>query len=228
MNSEADALRDAILAKLESGEWRPGHRLETERRLGETFGIGRAVVRRVLAQFKAEGLITQRVGSGTFVSERFDRESLHAGSSRVSALGPGAVSPAQLMEARLAIEPSILEMVIRNASQVDFAKMAECCDKAEAAASLEEFEVWDAQLHETIALAAHNSLVAHVFLLIKQARAQDDWGALKRQSLSPERRLSYQREHRQLVSALTDRDLARAAAHARDHLLHVRRNLLGP
>ena len=91
----------------------------------------------------------------------------------------------------------------------------------------EAFEVWDGQLHETIALAAHNSLVTHIFQLINQARAQDDWGALKRHSLTPERRRSYQVEHRQLVGALTDRDLGRAVACTRDHLLHVRRNLLG-
>lgn len=131
------------------------------------------------------------------------------------------------MEARLAVEPSIVEMIIRNASQNDFAKMAHCCDKAEAADSMEEFEVWDGQLHESIALAAHNGLVANIFSLINQARAQDDWGALKRHSLSPERRLAYQAEHRQIVGALTDRDLVRATACTRNHLLHVRRNLLG-
>ena len=227
----AAALRDAILGKLKSGEWRQGHRIDTERHLSESFGIGRSTVRRVLAQLKAAGVITQTVGSGTYVSEGFDPERLSHGSpselAAASTTISGSVSPAELMEARLAIEPSIVEMIIRNASQNDFAKMAHCCDKAEAADSMEEFEVWDGQLHETIALAAHNSLVANIFRLINQARAQDDWGALKRHSLTPERRLSYQAEHRQLVGALTDRDLVRATAYTRDHLLHVRRNLLG-
>ena len=228
----AAVLRDAILGKLESGEWRQGHRIDTERQLSESFGIGRSTVRRVLAQLKAAGLITQTVGSGTYVSQDF--EPAHLGRAPASELAAtalvaasGFVSPAELMEARLAIEPSIVEMIIRNASQNDFAKMAHCCDKAEAADSMEAFEVWDGQLHETIALAAHNSLVTQIFRLINQARAQDDWGALKRHSLTPERRLSYQVEHRQLVGALTDRDLARAVACTRDHLLHVRRNLLG-
>jgi DNA-binding FadR family transcriptional regulator len=188
-------------------------------------------VRRVLAQLKAAGLITQTVGSGTYVSEDFAPDSLGPGSpleaAAASANGSGSVSPAELMEARLAIEPGIVEMIIRNASQNDFAKMAHCCDMAEAADSMEAFEVWDGQLHETIALAAHNSLVSHIFHLINRARAQDDWGALKRHSLTPERRRSYQVEHRQLVGALTDRDLGRAVACTRDHLLHVRRNLLG-
>lgn len=228
----AAVLRDAILGKLKSGEWRQGHRIDTERRLSESFGVGRSTVRRVLAQLKAAGLITQVVGSGTYVSDGFEPDRLGGGSSAgpvalPTALPAASVSPAELMEARLAIEPSIVEMIIRNASQNDFAKMTHCCDMAEAADSMEAFEVWDGQLHETIALAAHNSLVTHIFRLINEARAQDDWGALKRHSLSPERRLSYQAEHRRIVSALADRDLLRATAHTRDHLLHVRRNLLG-
>ncbi|MDM0029762.1 FadR/GntR family transcriptional regulator [Variovorax saccharolyticus] len=227
----AAVLRDAILGKLRSGEWRQGHRIDTERQLSESFGIGRSTVRRVLAQLKEAGLITQTVGSGTYVSDGFEPDALGgaspAGLVAMSNAIAGSVSPAELMEARLAIEPSIVEMIIRNASQNDFAKMAHCCDKAEAADSMEEFEVWDGQLHETIALAAHNSLVTSIFRLISQGRAQDDWGALKRHSLSPERRQAYQAEHRQIVGALTDRDLARATACTRDHLLHVRRNLLG-
>lgn len=227
----AALLKDAILGKLKSGAWAPGHRIDTERQLSEDFNIGRSTVRRVLAQLKTAGFITQTVGSGTYVREDFQAQALRAGADGglASALTrmSGTVSPAELMDARLAIEPSIVEMVIRNASQSDFAKMAHCCDMAEAAATMEVFEVWDGQLHETIALAAHNSLVTHVFSLIQQARAQDDWGALKRHSLTPERRLSYQAEHRQLVNALSDRDLARATACTRDHLLHVRRNLLG-
>jgi DNA-binding FadR family transcriptional regulator len=227
----AAVLKDAILGKLNSGEWGPGHRIDTERHLSESFNIGRSTVRRVLAQLKVAGFITQTVGSGTYVSREFQAQALTpdpaAGVTAALASIPGSVSPAELMEFRFAIEPSIVEMIIRNASQSDFAKMALCCDKAEAAESMEEFEVWDGKLHETIALAAHNSLVTHVFQLINRARDQDDWGALKRHSLTPERRLSYQEEHRQLVSALTDRDLVRAVTCTRDHLLHVRRNLLG-
>lgn len=223
----AAVLKEAILDKLHSGEWAPGHRIDTERQLSESFDIGRTTVRRVLAQLKGAGFITQTVGSGTYVSETFQPRAAAVAGLGAAPDVTGTVSPAELMEFRFAIEPSIVELVVRNASQSDFARMAHCCDKAEAAQSMEEFEVWDGKLHETIALAAHNSMVTHVFQLINQARAQDDWGALKRHSLTPERRLSYQREHRQLVSALTDRDVTRAMGCTKDHLLHVRRNLLG-
>lgn len=222
------ALREGIWRKLNAGEWGPGHRIPTERELSDNFGIGRSAVRRVLAELKQAGVVTQTVGSGTYISPGFEAPSAApALAARAGTLPASHVSPFELMEARLAIEVSIVEMIIRNASQSDFARMAECCDKAENAGSMEEFEVWDGQLHETMALAAHNTLITQVFQLIKESRSQDDWGALKRDSLSPERRQAYQFEHRQMVNALRDRDLARATTLTRDHLLHVRRNLLG-
>lgn len=219
----ATRLRDTLLDHLKSGTWRAGHRLPTERALCEQHGLGRSAVRRVLAQLKEAGLITQTVGSGTYVSEQ--APALLSGPGSGAALA--TASPAELMDARMALEPAIVEMVVRNATPADFARMTQCCEQAEQAASLDAFEHWDGLLHEVIADAAHNSFVAQVFRLMNQARAQGEWGLLKRKSVTPERRAAYQREHRALVAALRERDLATAVALTREHLLHVRRNLLG-
>lgn len=216
-------LRETLLENLKSGSWRAGHRIPTERTLCEQFGIGRSSVRRVLAQLKDAGLITQTVGSGTYVSDNIQR--LLPGLSDSSPLI--SASPAELMEARMALEPAIVEMVVRNATPADFARMTQCCDQAEQAGTLDEFEHWDGLLHEVIAEAAHNTFISNVFRLMNQARAQGEWGMLKRKSVTPERRAAYQQEHRALVAALRERDLVSAIAHTRAHLTHVRRNLLG-
>jgi len=215
-------LRDTLLDHLKSGTWRAGHRIPTERALCEQFGLGRSAVRRVLAQLKEAGLITQTVGSGTYVTEQ--------AAGLLPALGGtplATTSPAELMEARMALEPAIVELVVRNATPADFARMTQCCEQAEQATTLDDFEHWDGLLHEVIAEAAHNSFISTVFRLMNQARAQGEWGMLKRKSVTPERRAAYQREHRALVAALRERDLAAAQAQTQAHLLHVRRNLLG-
>ena len=219
---KAAAMREAILEQLHTGRWPAGHRLPTERDLGQQFGISRSTVRRTLAQLKARGLIVQTVGSGTYVSDRLP--------ARHESAGPGAqapASPAELMAARLSLEPAIAAMVVQHATQADFDFMDTCCAEGEAAGSFEAFEHWDAQLHEAIARATHNALVVQVFGMLSAARSNASWGALKRKSLTPERRLSYQREHRALVDALKDRDAALAMQAARRHLAHVRENLLG-
>lgn len=228
MNAAAE-LKEAILSKLRSRTWRTGQQLPTERALGEQFGLSRSTVRRVLQDFKRQRLITQTVGSGTYVSDHAPQALL--GLAALAPFGPGgaaqAISPAELMSARLVLEPALIEMVIGNATAADFARMGECNANAEAAITLEDFEHWDARLHEAIADAAHNGLISSVFRLINEVRAQGEWGLLKRRSATPARRLEYQHEHRELVAALVQRDGLRARALCLAHLVHVRTNLLG-
>ncbi len=218
----ADSLRDTLLGRLADGSWRPGDRLPTERALAEEHGLGRSVVRRVLLDLKEQGLITQTVGSGTYVSDGAAQR-LQA---RLRAHTAAAVSPAELMAARLVLEPAIVDLVVAHATGDDFARMDDCLRRAEAATGVEAFERWDGALHEAIAEAAHNSFVTGVFRLMNEARSQGEWGALKKRSLTPERRRAYQREHRALVDALRRRDAQRARALCLEHLRHVRSNLL--
>ena len=222
----AALLREAIAENLRSRQWRAGHRIPTERALGDQYGVSRSAVRRVLQDFKRQGLITQTVGSGTYVSD-----AVQAALASLAAQAPGAaaraVSPAELMSARLVLEPALIEMVIGNATAADFARMDDCNAQAEAATTLEAFEHWDGELHGAIADAAHNGFMSSVFRMVNEARAQGEWGALKRRSATPERRLEYQQEHRALVAALKDRDAERARRLCLAHLLHVRTNMLG-
>jgi DNA-binding FadR family transcriptional regulator len=221
----AHELRTTLLQNLKSGRWRAGERLPPERLLSHQFRLSRTTVRRVLAELKEQGLITQTVGSGTYVTG-------HAGNAISISVAPDrapgqVTSPAELMEARLVIEPAIVEMVIGNATPADFARLEDCCAKAEAAKSIEEFERWDGRLHEAIADAAHNAFVSSVFRLMNEVRSQGEWGLLKKRSLTRQRRVEYQNEHRRIVTAIKERDVARARELSLAHLLHVRRNLLG-
>jgi DNA-binding FadR family transcriptional regulator len=218
----AQALKSALIEDLKTGRYVAGQRLPTERQLSESFRIARSTVRRVIGQLKDKGLVRQSVGSGTYVSDEI--EALLA-SERHSA--QRNVSPAEVMEARLALEPSLIELVVRNATSTDFAEIRHCAGQAEAAATFEQFEYWDGALHQRIAEAAHNNIVMVVFDAITRVRASSEWGALKRKSVTPERRAAYEVEHRALVDALVDRDIERAREATVAHLLHVRKNLLG-
>jgi DNA-binding FadR family transcriptional regulator len=219
----AAALREAIFDNLRSRTWRAGHRIPTERALSEEFGLSRSTVRRVLLDFKRKRLITQTVGSGTYVAEQV-HEALAELTPRT---GANAVSPAELMSARLVLEPALIEMAIGNATAADFERMDACNHHAEAALTLEEFEHWDAALHEAIAESAHNGFISGIFKSMSDVRSQAEWGMLKRRSATPERRVEYQHEHRALVLALKNRDVVQARALCLQHLVHVRTNMLG-
>lgn len=216
----AQRIRDFILSGATQGLLDPGARLPTERELARRFSVPRNAVRRTLAQLEAEGSITRHVGRGTFLS----------GGSRaaeVSAASVANTSPAELMDARLRIEPALAELIVTNATPADFERMEACLDKAEKAATLDEFELWDQALHQALAEATHNRFVGRVFDMVTAFRQQAEWGKLKDRIVTPERRLHYQAEHREIVRALRARDGERARAAVLAHLQHARRNLFG-
>lgn len=218
----AQRVREFIMNAAADGTLAPGAKLPTERELARRFAVPRNAVRKTLAQLEAEGSITRHVGRGTFLASHAG-----AGNGEFPFDSVSHTSPAELMEARLRIEPALAELIATNATPADFERMEMCLDKAERAATLDEFELWDAALHEALATATHNRFVIRVLDMVTAVRQQAEWGKLKDRIVTPERRLKYQEEHRNIVHALRDRDAERARTLIIAHLQHARRNLFG-
>jgi DNA-binding FadR family transcriptional regulator len=62
-----DAVCEALLNEVRSGNLRPGDRLPPERGLALQFGVSRTVVREALKTLAARGLVESKVGRGTFI-----------------------------------------------------------------------------------------------------------------------------------------------------------------
>lgn len=218
----ARELATFLESQMAEGKLSAGMKLPAERELSEKFAISRGAVRRVLGFFRDEALISQTIGSGTFVTERATALVSERASELVSAT---STSPAELMVARQLIEPLMPGLIVQHATVADFQRMSECLLRSEAALTIEEFEHWDEQLHKALAYATHNSFFVQVLNLTNQVRAQGEWGRLKRNSLTPENRSCYERQHRAMVEALTDRDAALARTVLLEHLQQIERNL---
>jgi DNA-binding FadR family transcriptional regulator len=210
-------VKERLLAGLRDSQWQPGQRLPTERQMCAQYNVGRAAVRRALGELKQLGLITQTVGSGTYVAKD--------AAEKLMSATPAAISPAQLMEARLVFEPGLVDLIVRNATADDFAVLEACCRNADAAATLTQFEHWDGAFHQGLAHATHNGFVNTVFALITKVRNNGEWGLLKKKSATPERRVIYQREHWSLLAALRNRDADTARTALISHLINVRYNM---
>ena len=219
-NGRRDSTQDIrayLLEAVVQGAVGPGGKLPTERELAARFDLPRNTVRKTLAQLEAEGTITRHVGRGTFLADTggFPADSITH------------TSPAELMEARMRLEPAMAELIVTNATPADFERMETCLDRAERGTTLDDFEVWDAALHQALAAATHNRFVTRVFDMATAVRHQTEWGKLKDRVVTPERRLKYQEEHRAIVDALKARDADRARAAILVHLQHAQRNLFG-
>lgn len=61
-------VKDYLLARIDSGQYRSGSQLPTEKELMELLDVGRATVRAALGELEHEGRIIKRHGIGTFVA----------------------------------------------------------------------------------------------------------------------------------------------------------------
>lgn len=101
---------------LESGSLRVGEKLPSEPDLAAEFGVSRTVLREALKVLELSGYLEVRrgYGGGTFVAEPAAEEFKMVAPSTIPAL---AVTPRQLYEVRLAIEPMAAGIAARAESR---------------------------------------------------------------------------------------------------------------
>lgn len=225
LNGAADAAAVIVQLRafLATREGADDGRLPPERELSETLGVSRAELRKALAELENEGQIWRHVGKGTFIGARpIDTVADIAAMAK-------RTSPAEAMQARLALEPEIARLAALHARPEDIAAMRLCMDYQRSSKTWREYESWDNRLHRAIAEATQNSLLLGLLDTLNAVRRAVTWGRLRpadRPMPSPDHH-SFA-EHARIVQAIEDRDLAAAAATMRQHLQMVQTKLLSP
>lgn len=200
------------------GAYAYNERLPPERELATHFGASRGTVREALRQLEELGLVTRRVGSGTFVSHR--RENDPNDIAEVT-------GPLELIDVRTAIEPYMTRLAVVNASARDLERLREALERVEAAEESESFSRADEAFHAELARCTQNPLIAWLYAHINDVRGHRQWDAMKDQILSPERIREYNHQHRSLYVAISTRDVERAVRTIVEHLEKARRDLMG-
>ena len=57
-----------LRARIEAGEWQPGHAIPSEKTISDETGVARTTARRAVAVLRAEGVIYTVPGRGSYVS----------------------------------------------------------------------------------------------------------------------------------------------------------------
>lgn len=195
-------------------------RLPPERELSEALGISRTELRKALGVLEAEGQIWRHVGKGTFFGSRpIDNF------SDVSALAR-RTNPAEMMRARLVIEPEIARAAALTATAVHLAEMRLCHHRSREAATWRQYENWDTRLHRTIAEATQNTPLLGIFDTLNALRRAVTWGRLRTNPVKPDPGHHSFADHDSIIAAIANRDMSGAASAMRTHLQNVERNLL--
>jgi DNA-binding FadR family transcriptional regulator len=217
-------VRDRIVNHIKLSGHNPGERIQTERALQELLGVSRSRVRDALASLEAQGVITRRIGSGTYLAQNIGRG---AAPAALAGLSPDNLSPAALMEVRIMLEVGMLPLVIANATNNDLKALKAILDRADVAKSSVEFEAHDTEFHHRLALSARNDLLSKFSEMVIETRKGTEWGRAKAKSSTPRLRRTYQTEHRRIVDAIGKCNPEQAAAAMKAHLVAIRDRLVG-
>jgi DNA-binding FadR family transcriptional regulator len=206
--------------RIAAGEWSATGRLPAERDLATEYGVARNTVRRAVEAIANDGTIERHIGRGTFVNGEVSE--LADIVQRVT-----GVSPADLMAARLIIEPQAAAIAAKNASSSDLSAIAEAHHRASEAHQTDDFEHWDTQFHHRIFAATRNELLASIHAILQVIRSRNAWIELKRKAFSENRWRDYCAHHADVVAALTNRDAERAELAMRLHIEAIEQSLFG-
>jgi DNA-binding FadR family transcriptional regulator len=206
-----------------------GHsRLPPERELAASFGVSRAAVRKAFDILEAENLIRRHVGRGTFAVGEGGSEAVKGARDLADdfALATVGVSPRELIDTRLAVEPAIAELAATAARPADIDELRRCVRRRESSIEAETYEKWDYALHMAVANATHNALLIQILEQIHHLRRSNDWRSYRRTTLAPARKRVSDPQHRTIVEAIARHDPRAAAEAMRNHIQTIRRYLL--
>lgn len=129
-----------IRAELAAGRLQVGSRLPSERALSDQFGVSRNTLREALRSLEQVGLIRLQKGArgGAFISER-GGDAVAIGLMDLYHLG--AITPAQLTQARIWLEEIVVREACRRATQQTLNALDRNIEEAAQAAAAGLFEL---------------------------------------------------------------------------------------
>lgn len=156
-----DVQRQLEMALLD-GRYPANSKLPSERTLAEQFSVSRNTIREAMQRMVARGLLRSRPGAGVYVGDQL-RTSNSSPWSQLVVDQPALLN--DVLEFRRVLEGATAYYAALRGTEEEYAgirallaglEQSRLADQAATEAAL------DAQLHEAIALASHNSMFLHL------------------------------------------------------------------
>lgn len=207
-----------LLAKIREDGLAPGTRLPSEQAMSEHFGVSRTVLREAIGQLKADGILSSRKGSGTFIcSEEPQPSPLEDAATEQS-----VQSLLNLIEVRRGLESETAALAALRRTPGQLAEIEHALRRIEEAVAggvsgVEE----DVRFHLSIAEATGNPY----WVKFTEMFAHPTRAAVKVTRANEARRADFssqvRQEHERIVQAIAagDPELARKAA--AEHMFHA-------
>jgi GntR family transcriptional repressor for pyruvate dehydrogenase complex len=207
-----------IKGLIADGSVSPGSKFPPEREMAKDFGVNRASVRQALKVLEIMGVLTQRVGDGTYLSET--AESLLNEPIEFLVLLDD-LSHHELFETRLIVEPELTARAAERATAEDLSTLRNAINAMERSKTNRERLDADLAFHDAICRASGNRICQLLFKVIHRTI----FTSMKQLSdrVAMDQPLMF---HRRIYAAIRDRNCEDARHAMRDHILDAR-SLLG-
>jgi DNA-binding FadR family transcriptional regulator len=211
----SEVIVDQVRLLIRQGRLVAGDRLPSERELCERFGVSRVTVREALRVLEANGLVEIRVGArgGAFVTAPSSRL---VGEGIVDLISLATITASEVTEARMVFELGIVGLVCERATDEDIAALYDICNQSDDALKGDEYPLeLSAAWHTRYARSAHNRAVA---MLVESLQEPLLRSLERAREAAPTHGRRGVEEHRALVDAITNRDVAAATELMSTHL----------
>jgi GntR family transcriptional repressor for pyruvate dehydrogenase complex len=167
--TKSEVLANELIAKISSGEIKPGELLPTENELCKSYNLSRITVRAAVQSVAAKGYITTERGRGSTVNH-LDKmqESMDTGILPLLE----NVSRVDLFEFRRILETETAYLAAQRATTADIDAMHAITKAMQNAESNQDMVHLEIQFHSLIAKAAKNEILAKLYHLFTETYHQ--------------------------------------------------------
>lgn len=152
----------SIMQSIKDGHLKAGDKLPNERELARRFETSRSTIRNVLAMMTTQGLVTRKVGSGSYLSGGLLQQ-LQESDLPVAAYHKDVPTYSEILEGRLLFEPTMMVLAAKRADAEDFEQMHRHLAGIREAHEWLSFKEHIYGVHQAIFLSTKNRFLAQVF-----------------------------------------------------------------
>ncbi|MHC5224737.1 FadR/GntR family transcriptional regulator [Ignatzschineria sp. LJL83] len=156
-----------IAQQIQQKEYLPGERLPSERALADQYSISRATVREAVIALEILGYVEIKMGAGIYVVNANPIQDINIENSTQH-----EVTPNELIDIRLLVEPEFAALAAKNASPKDIESFKSLQATAEKISDLNDHYYFDKKFHLLIAEATKNPLAKNIMQEIWQTAEQ--------------------------------------------------------
>jgi len=205
-----------LLEMIQEKKLRPGDRLPPERELSLSMKVSRPSLREALRALSIMGIIRHQQGSGTYITSLEPSRLIEHLDILLSLDDSTFID---FYEARLIVEVSLAGMAAQKITAEEINYLKSCLIRSETSINddIETFLECDLEIHQRIAEAARNKILAIFFKSINNLSLY----SRKRTTEIPDVRQHTLIDHRKIIDAVSSHDVEGAREAMKQHINYI-------